>query len=368
MKYYQPTDKNILILGRTAVQNPLPLFWTGSGLEFDTDSSELWFDLESDYETFEEWIAIEVDGYRLQRTMVSKGRSRICAFRGLPTDVKRRVRLIKEVQPMRDDEKRYLLVHGVECDGEIYAAPRKKLKIEVVGDSLSSGEGLSGSRKLMSAGPAMFGTEGHYAFSVADHFEAELRILSQSGWGVYSSCYNDLIRIMPKYYEQVCGVLTGAENEKLGAFAENDFSKWQPDVVIINLGSNDGFALDREAWVNPEDGRAYRQITNPYGGVEEESALRFESAVVDFLKKVRKYNPNAYILWAYGMCDHTMWPYLTKAVARYCAETGDARAEFQLLPTTTMKWAGSSGHPGVRPHAYAAEILIEKLEQVLGEA
>ncbi len=365
MNFYAPVDEKILILGRTVKQNPLPLFWTGSGLEFDTDSTELWFDVETNYEIYEEWIAIEVDGYRIQRMILPKGRTRVCAFRGWPAGEMRRVRLIKEVQPMRDDEACFLLFHGVECDGDIYAVPEKKYKIEVIGDSLSSGEGLNGSQKLMGAGPAMFGTEGHYAFAVAEHFDAELRILSQSGWGVYSSCYNDLIRIMPKYYEQVCGILTGENNEKLGAFAENDFAAWQPDVVIVNLGSNDGFALDREPWVNPEDGCVHQQISNPYGGVEKESALRFEDAVVAFLKKLRKLNPDAYLIWAYGMCDHTMWPYLTKAVARYKAESDDQRAAFQLLPTTTVAWAGSSGHPGERPHAYAAEVLIEKLESVL---
>ena len=105
------------------------------------------------------------------------------------------------------------------------------------------------------AGSAMFGVNGHYALKTAEHFDADYRILSQSGWGVYCSCYNDLIRVMPRYYEQICGVLKGEHNESLGAFEKNDFRKWQPEVVVVNLGSNDGFALVGESWTDPEDGR-----------------------------------------------------------------------------------------------------------------
>ena len=365
MNYYLPTDEKILILGRTVKTNPMPLFWTASGLELQTNSSELWFDIESDYSEREEWIRIEVDGACMQRILVPKGRSKICAFRKWPMDTVRTIRFLKEVQPMREDEQRYLLIHGLECDGDLCEIPKKKLKLEFVGDSLSSGEGLGGSSKLIGAGAAMFGIEGHYALKTAAYFDADFRILSQSGWGVYCSCYNDLVRIMPKYYDKVCGVLTGEKNQQLGAFEDNDFESWQPDVVVVNLGSNDGFALDREAWTNPEDGKEYQQVTNIYGGVEEKSAIRFEQAVIDFLKKLRLRNPQAYLLWAYGMCDHTMRPYLGKAVEKYKTETGDERVAFQPLPTTTELWVGSSRHPGVITHGFAADVLIDKLKAVL---
>ena len=75
MNSYLPTCPEIHILGRTKMQNPLPLFWTGSGLELRTDSMQLWFELESDYTDREEWIRIEVDGFCLQRMMVPGDRS-----------------------------------------------------------------------------------------------------------------------------------------------------------------------------------------------------------------------------------------------------------------------------------------------------
>ena len=152
MRHYLPTEPEIHILGRTRKGTPLPLFWTASGLEFQTDAGELWFELESGYDVMEEWIRIEVDGFCLQRMMVPKGKSRLCAFRGFPAGSLRTVRLLKEVQPMRDDEGRFLLVHGLDCDGNLFPVPKKRCRIEFVGDSLSAGVGLGGAPSLIGPG------------------------------------------------------------------------------------------------------------------------------------------------------------------------------------------------------------------------
>lgn len=362
MKHYLPTDPEIYVLGRTKMGNPLPLFWTGSGVELDTDSSCLWFDVETDYETWEEWIRIEIDGVCMQRMLLEKGRKQICAFRNLPSGVHRKVRLLKEVQPVREDEKKCLLLHEIICDGQLYQIPQKKWKIEFVGDSLSAGEGLGGAASLTQAGSAGYGLTGHYAITVADHFQADFRILAESGWGVHCSCYNDLIQIMPKYYEKICGTVTGERNRELGAFEDHDFMSWKPDIIIVNLGSNDGFALDMPEWTDPLDGTIHKQSVNAYGGVEEESAIRFEESVISFLKKLRRYNEKAYILWAYGMCGHRMAPYLDHAVLKYKEETKDRRVDLQILPMAVPMWIGCNGHPGEKDHHLTAQVLIHRLE------
>ena len=91
--------------------------------------------------------------------------------------------------------------------------------------------GLGGATSLLDAGPAVYGLDGNYALLTAEHFQADFRILAQCGWGAHCSCFNDFIRIMPRYYEQVCGVLTGEHNRQLGAFEQNDFSEWQPGSI-----------------------------------------------------------------------------------------------------------------------------------------
>ena len=119
---YVPTDrKKFHIYGRTSKKNLdfLPLFWTGSGIEFKTDSGEVWLDLESEYVIREEWMRIEVDGVCMQRCIVPKGRSRICVFRGFTMEQVRTVRILKESQPEQEDRERFFLIHAVLCDGMI---------------------------------------------------------------------------------------------------------------------------------------------------------------------------------------------------------------------------------------------------------
>lgn len=365
MYNYLPTDSEICVLGRTKINQPLPLFWTGSGLELYTNSGTVYIDLETEYKMCEEWIRIEVDGFCMQRILLPKGRSKICAFREWPSDKVRKVRILKETQPVREDEKKYLLIYGIECDGQLVSIPRKKHRIEFIGDSLSAGEGLGGPKTLLQAGSALWGLEGHYALKVADYFDADYRIMAESGWGVCCSASNDTIRIMPKYYEMVCGTVLGETNKQLGAFEQNDFDNWQPDVIVVNLGSNDGFAMDKPGWTNPEDGTVHRQLENPYGGVEKNSAIRFERAVVDFLKKLRRWNPQAYILWVYGMCEHRMAPYINKAVQRYAEEEKDGRVSFQILPMSVFMWMGCNGHPGKKEHELTAHVIVQRLEEIL---
>ena len=44
--------------GRTDTTHfPLPLFWTGSGVEINVTGTELWIDLEVDFDFHEPWAA-----------------------------------------------------------------------------------------------------------------------------------------------------------------------------------------------------------------------------------------------------------------------------------------------------------------------
>ncbi|MCM1184278.1 MAG: GDSL family lipase [Roseburia sp.] len=294
-----------------------------------------------------------------------KGRNTICVFRGFSTEQVRTIRILKESQPWQEDENRFFLLHSVLCDGAVCEAVRKRRKLEFVGDSLSSGEGLSGPVELVSSCSGVFGLEGHYALRTAKALQADLRILSQSGWGVCCGWNNSPAYAMPLYYGQVCGISRGARNRELGALDDNDFDAWQPDAVVVNPGSNDGFALDSAAWVDPRDGKEWRLRADADGRPDRASAERFERAAVSFLKCLRQNNPNAWLIWAYGMIDHRMQPYLEESMRQYIEESGDEKAEFLSLPAGRAEWTGSNNHPGKRTHEAASELLIKELNKRL---
>ena len=368
LKSYSPLDKEkVHVYGRTCPKNQeiLPLFWTASGIEFQTDSSEVWLETESVYELRETWIRMEVDGVCMQRYIVPKGRNCICVFRGFTRDQIRTIRILRETQPTQEDSDSIFLIHTIICDGTLYKVEQKRFRLEFVGDSLSSGEGLSGPVRLVSSCAGVFGLEGHYAICTADNLQADFRILSQSGWGVYCAWNNSLEEVMPRYYEQVCGILNGSRNIGFGAQEHNDFSAWKPDAVVINLGSNDGFALGNPAWINPVDKKAWKQCITEDGHMDQASTERFETAVISFLGQVRKNNPGAWIIWAYGMIDHIMEPYLEEAIRIYKEQSNDRNVEWLCLPAGKEEWLGSNNHPGSRTHSLAACVLTKELKKRL---
>lgn len=364
-KYIPIENENIKIHGRTVCANPLPLFWNGSGIEVNVDGSELYFDIETDYSIHEQWIRIEINGYSMIRMSLNKGINRVCAFRGMVADKIKNVRLIKEIQPMQIDPQCFMAVHSLECDGKLYPVEEKEYKIEFIGDSITSGEGLAGNNTFSEWIPTIFTTENNYAVQTAKNVGADYRIVSQSGWGVYSSWDNNLTHTLPYIYDKVCGTLNNDVNMKMGSCREYDFSEWKPDCIVVNLGCNDTFAFTSPAWTDEKTGITYKQRLNDDGTYNEEDTLKFQNAVYDFIKVIRKYNPQSHILWCYGMIGRGLLPYIEKAVCNYINDTSDYNVSFTLLPDLKDEWIGANNHPNVLSHTAAANTLTESINAIL---
>ena len=338
----------IRLLGRRNAAAPTRLVHTASGLECLFTGSELWFTIQADFDQLEPWISIELNGAWITRMPLARGENRVCVFRGMTPGVPKHVRLLKDVQAMSVDPTHAITLKSAEySDGEFLPLPVPRYRLEFVGDSITSGEGTIGAAKEEDWIPAFFSAMNHYARYTADALEAEYRIFSQSGWGLLSGWDNDPAHALVPYYETVCGFCNDS--------TPNDFTGWKADAVIINLGTNDEGAMHNPPFVGP-DGTCFR-----HPGV---AAL--EDAAVAFLKTVRRCNPDALLVWAYGMlggADTT--PALRRAVERYRRETGDARAHFVPLPETTPETIGARQHPGDKNHRLAAETLIEFLKEKL---
>lgn len=67
------TLPQVRVLGRCAGTDPLTLFWTGSGIELLFTGSELWVELNADYDTMEPWVSVELDGAWISRFAVNPG-------------------------------------------------------------------------------------------------------------------------------------------------------------------------------------------------------------------------------------------------------------------------------------------------------
>lgn len=172
---------------------------------------------------------------------------------------------------------------------------------------------------------------------------------------------------IPEYYNKVCGLLTGKKNESLGAFEENNFDSWQPDVVVVNLGTNDAGAFNSPEWKDEVTGETFKQKLNEDGTFNSKDLEVFEEAVCNFLGKLRKYNIKANIIWVYGMLGIPMLPSIYRAVDTYVKNTGDKKVSVFQLPNTTEETIGARSHPGILSHEKAAKELAGYINEVLSK-
>lgn len=367
LKIYPLSEiKNLKVHGRTTGNlAPLTLFWTGSALELAAKGSELWIEVEADYEAYEPWISILVNSVPVSRQMLTAGRYWICVLRGMNGEETKNVRVVRDVQAMSGDPSCSLKIHAVKFDGEFLPIEEKPVKIEFIGDSITSGEGTIGAKKEEDWISMWFSGVTNYTAMTAEALNADFRVVSQSGWGVMTSWDNNPNCNLPEGYEKVCGVLSGDKNKTLGALEENDFASWQPDVVVVNLGTNDCGAFYNQGWTDETTGEIYKQRINEDGTFHVEDLKAFEAAAVNFLRKLRTYNKKAHLVWAYGMMGTPLMPAISHAVETYIRSTGDTKVSVVELPDTTVETIGARQHPGALAHEKAAETLAQYIKQIL---
>lgn len=357
---------NYRIYGRTdETQNPLPLFFNGSGIEVNVTGTELWIDIDVDYDVHEPWIWTALNGAFMSRQMLQAGTYSLCLFRSMSPEAVKNVKFFRELQAMSEDSVCRLLIRGFRCDGEFLPVTPRRYKFEFIGDSITSGEGTYGAKEDTDWLAMYMGSSRNFARMVSDALDAEYRLVSQGGWGVLCGWDNDPRHNLPSRYEKICGLAEGEMNERLGAAKPYDFTSWVPDVIIVNLGTNDASAFNQPAWSDPVTGQTFKQRKEADGSFNAEDLARFEQAVTDFLKMIRKNNPTSHIIWAYGMLGYDLTLAIADAMNTYRRETGDCNTAFVQLPDTTEETVGSHAHPGEKSHARAAQVLIEYLQKIL---
>lgn len=354
------------IYGRTdRTQDPLPLFFNGSGIEVNVTGSELWIDIDVDFDTHEPWIWTALNGAFMSRQMLMKGTYSLCLFRGMSPDTVKNFKFFRELQAMSEDDLCRILIKGFRSDGKFLPVSDRRFKLEFIGDSITSGEGTYGALEDTDWLAMYMGSSRNYARMVSDALDAEYRLFSQGGWGVLSGWDNDPRHNIPSRYEKLCGLAGGEINEKLGAGKPYDFESWKPNAIIVNLGTNDASAFNQPEWTDPITGQTFKQHKEPDGSYNENDLARFKQAVTDFLHMIRKNNPDSHIIWCYGMLGYDLTFAITDAMNTYQRETGDTNIAFLQLPNTTEETVGSHAHPGEKSHARAAKVLIEYLKTIL---
>ena len=219
--------------------------------------------------------------------------------------------------------------------------PHEKLLIEFIGDSITCGYGVNGI-----CGTGSFSTwtehaEKAFAILTAKQLHADYSLVCFSGYGVCSGYTADgnyhPSEIVPPLYDKMGFSIAKLEN---GRSIQNEHWNFrrQPDLIVINLGTNDA----------------------AYTGNDPEKQAQFADAYRAFLKTVRRNNPDAHLLCMLGTMGQTLCTAVSEAVRAYTAETGDS--DIRFLAAAEQQEADGFGidwHPSAATHEKAAAVLSD---------
>jgi len=337
-------SENIRLLGRLdATQTPICLDWTGSGFEVLFKGEELWVELEAPVRKPDMWVLATVDGHPITRFPVQEGRHWYPLVLGMSADNTRKVTLMKETQAMPTAPKATVMVHGLRYEGELLPLPEPALRIEFIGDSLTSGEGALAPKDNDEWISLWFTACGNYSHYACKALNAERRVLSQSGYGVSWDWEMKPEGNMSEGYRKIAGVMKGEAAEKRGCQKDYDFSSWPADVVCVRLLTNDiGATLSQHK--------------------EAELAETITDNCVRFLHAIRECNPTAKIVWI--LPDSQRLPHIAINAVNRCVAEGLGEISFFVMPDYTDQDMGARQHPNAAYNERVGLMLADYLRSL----
>lgn len=247
-----------------------------------------------------------------------------------------------------------IVVGDVTTDGYMVANPAPAHQIEFVGDSITVGYGLDGTYPCTNTA-AVEDNPKTYAAVAANELNADYSVVAWSGKGLvrnYVTATPDTSPTMPELYTRY-----GAND------ADNSYtfpSSWMPEVVIINLGTNDFGYILTNASGDPYDARPPLDIAT------------YTNGMVDFVRNIQKHYPMAeFILMSSPMLSDY---YPTTGAPQHTTESNalksavaqiGSNAHFVDWPTQGSA-VGCDYHPIASTHAAEGAVLASAIKTILG--
>ncbi|MCQ2427309.1 MAG: GDSL-type esterase/lipase family protein [Clostridia bacterium] len=272
------------------------------------------------------YIKIYVDGVWKKDVLLDAAKKEVVLASGLDAGKEHSIMVVKRTNARSSTS----AVTEVKVDdGEKLAPDAEKSRlIEFIGDSLTVGYGsVAGNASAWST--ATEDVMKTYAPAIADAFDADFNVVAISGRGVVKNYGGDTDKLIGEIYPETD--IYNLPGTKWG------FER-KPDVIIINMGTNDA-----SAGVSTADMRAGAKA---------------------FLKEVRELNPNSEIIWTYCLTNSGEHTAIKSAVEQFAAE-GDAHVSyFRLTPCTEAEKA--LGHPLAVAYEKRAQSLIDVIAEKTG--
>ena len=332
-----PTDQHIQYVGRICFDNPQrPRFtfpgvqinagFTGTSLKMMAKPKSGYFMAQIDEaEPFKVSFMGERDSVVTLATALPKGEHTV------------RLMYVIEGYELKPEFRGFVL----DSDGKMLDAPAlSERTIEFVGNSITCGYG---DESISCNDPFTYETENHYigyAQQTCRNLNAVAYVVARSGIGVYRS-YGG-----PKTGTPENVMTTEYEYTNLYDRSERwDFSRYQPKVVCINLGTND-------------------LSTNNY------DVKLLKQAYKNFLKQVRQHNPKAKIVYLCGSMLNGKELEIAKQtlneVVQEANREGDKEVyRFDFTPQNGDIGYGADWHPSIWQHQKMAGELTAFLRSLM---
>ena len=204
------------------------------------------------------------------------------------------------------------------------------LKIEFVGDSLTSAQGVDYSQS--------------YVVEACRILNAHFNVISRGGMGIYRNHDNTTYGTLPSYY-----TYTEYQNPK-----DDKPYTYDADIVVFNMGGNDAVCQMQY----------HRDASAKATYVAE-----YEKLYYQMLDEVFVANPNAFVVCCYGQLgsNTTVFDVIKDIVEEYRADHPERRVEVFEFKHAIDYTTTNDGHPGPKSHKRDGEMLAEKILEYLGE-
>ena len=245
----------------------------------------------------------------------------------------------------------YAGLKSLEIDGTLSGVEgsslSNQLKLEFIGDSITCGYGIEGIWEKDTFTTAQERPDKAYAFLTAKALGAQVQLCSWSGIGLISNYVDPETIMLPDthwlmqanwpYTDKSLALRLGIEPEVW------DGSKYQPDIVVIHLGTND------ISWVR---------------GMEERR-LEYTAQLRQLIEAVHRRSPKAKICCCLGIMGEALNESVAEAVELFKKDFPAVTAKAVLFTQQLESdGIGADWHPSAVTHKKAAELLTKALRSL----
>jgi hypothetical protein len=224
----------------------------------------------------------------------------------------------------------YLDFTGITCAKLLPWVEPTRYKIEFIGNSITCGSGNDVSDLPCDEGEWYDHNNAYMSFAArtARQLNAQWMLTAYSGIGLMHSCCG-LTIIMPRVYDRL---------NLLKKNSKWNFKKYVPDVVVIELGQNDGLV----------------------------DSVAFCRTYINFIGKIRSYYKNAdVVMLSSPMADARLLTMLKKyilSVETHVRQKGDTKVHHYFFMRSYHE--GCSYHPNMNEHEQMAQELTAYLRKL----